>query len=131
MDTLAKRARALDCLDERLRRLLPDTIARECRLADVRDGRMIFLATGSTWAARLRLHHAALLAEASTVLGIELKQISVKVAPRPSVAAETVKHKPLSITAARHLQNAARSLSDPELAALFLRLASLAEQPSR
>ena len=36
LDTLAQRAHVLEMLDEKLRHHLPDALARECRLADVR-----------------------------------------------------------------------------------------------
>ncbi|HET6545830.1 MAG TPA: DciA family protein [Rhodanobacteraceae bacterium] len=127
---LADYARALDALDSRLRRLLPDAVARECRLADIRHGRVVFLATSSTWAARLRLQQAALLAEARTALGGTVERFAVKVAPLPPVPPEPAKRKPLSVATARHLRAAAQSLADPELRALYLRLASFAMDES-
>ncbi|MGA9342699.1 MAG: DciA family protein [Rhodanobacteraceae bacterium] len=129
-DALADYARALDALDDRLRRHLPAGVARECRLADVRNGRVVFLASSSTWAARLRLHQATLLAAARTALGGGVERFAVKVAPLPSVPPEPAKRKPLSATAARHLRAAAQSLTDPELRALYLRLASFAMDDS-
>ncbi|HNR92166.1 MAG TPA: DciA family protein [Dokdonella sp.] len=127
LDTLAVRARALDALDGRLRHLLPATLARECRLADVRNGRLVFLATSAAWATRLRLHQEALLAEARVAIGDTATQVVVKVAALPPVPPEPARRKPLSATAANHLRTAASSLTDPELRALFLNLASLAE----
>ncbi|MGA9421597.1 MAG: DUF721 domain-containing protein [Rhodanobacteraceae bacterium] len=127
---LADYARALDALDNLLRRLLPDAVARECRLADVRHGRVVFLATSSTWAARLRLHQATLLAQARSALGGAVEHFAVKVAPLPPVPPETTNRKPLSAATARHLRAAAKSLADPELKALYLRLASFAMDDS-
>jgi len=133
LGTLADRARALDALDEKLRRTLPDSIAHECRLADVRNGRVVFLATSATWATRLRLHHAALLSAAQSALGgtVHVERITVKVAPLPSVPPDKTRRKPLSAAAAQHLEAAAKSMADPELRALYLRLASLAVDPSQ
>ena len=130
LDALADRARALDALDGRLRHLLPAAVARETRLADVRDGRVVFLASSPTWASRIRLHQAALLAEARTALGGTVERFTVKVAPLPSVPAESAKPKPLSTASAEHLRKAAKSLSDPELKALYLHLASFAVDDS-
>lgn len=130
LGTLADRARALDALDERLRRLLPVATARETRLADVRNGRIVFLASSPTWASRLRLHQAALLAEARAALGSTVERFAVKVAPLPPVPAEEPGHKPLSAASAEHLRKAAKSLSDPELRALYLHLASFAVDDS-
>ncbi|HEY0178938.1 MAG TPA: DciA family protein [Dokdonella sp.] len=124
--TIATRALALDALDLRLRRLLPAAVARESRLADVRNGRVVFLASSPTWASRIRLHQAALLAEARTALGGAIERFAVKVAPLPTVPPEPAKSKPLSAAAARHLRATANTLSDPELRALYLHLASFA-----
>jgi hypothetical protein len=130
LGALADRARALDVLDRRLRRLLPDALARETRLADVRGGRVVFLASSPAWASRLRLHQAALVAEARAALGDVVGRFAVKVAPPPSVPPENPRHTPLSAAAAEHLRAAAKSLSDPELRALYLHLASFAADDS-
>ncbi|HET9031925.1 MAG TPA: DUF721 domain-containing protein [Dokdonella sp.] len=126
VDTIAARARALDRLDGKLRHLLPDTLARECHLADLRNGRLVFIATSSTWATRLRLHQDKLLTEARTATGSAVELFAVKVAPLPPVLPEPTRAKPLSATAANHLRSAAKTISDPELQALYLQLASLA-----
>ncbi len=100
LGTLADRARALDVLDQRLRRLLTDALARETRLADVHGGRVVFLASSPAWASRLRLQQAALMAEARVALGDVVERFAVKVAPLPSVPAEDAKPKPLSAASA-------------------------------
>jgi hypothetical protein len=130
LGALADHARALDVLDRRLRRLLPDSLARESKLADVRGGRVVFLASSPAWASRLRLHQAALLAEARAALGDVVGRFTVKVAPLSPVPAENTKQKPLSAASAEHLRKAAKSLTDPELRALYLHLASFAVDES-
>lgn len=124
---LIERARALETLDIQLRLALPPAVRPHCCLADARDGRVVFLANSSAWAAKLRLHQSQILAEARRVLGRDFKSFAVKVAPLPSVPPETTKRNPLSHTSAEHLKQAALTLADPELRALYLRLASLAE----
>ena len=130
LDTLAARARVLDLLDGRLRHHLPETLARECRLADLRNGRLVFITTSSTWATRLRLHQVSLLAEARAATGDTIEHLAVKVAPLPLPPPEPAKPKPLSTAAAKHLRTAAKSIADPELQALYLSLASLASSGS-
>jgi len=125
--SLVERARQLDALDSRLRQLLPAATARETRLADVRNGRVVFLASTPAWASRLRLHQAALLAEARAALGDTVERLTVKVAPLPTVPPDPTRPKPLSAAAARHLQASATLLSDPELKALYRKLASIAD----
>ncbi|MFZ2237149.1 MAG: DUF721 domain-containing protein [Dokdonella sp.] len=130
LDALAKRARMLDVLDERLRRLLPETIARECRLADCRNGRLVFLTSSSPWATRLRLHEQTLLAEARIALGERVDRLVVKVAALPVVPHDHTIPKPLSSAAGDYLSVAAESIKDPELKSLYLQLAALAEKPN-
>lgn len=124
---LAAHAKALDALDRTLRQLLPDPLRRHCCLADLRAGRLVFLASSPVWAAKLRFHQTALLAEARKVAGIPIGNFAVKVAPLPPVPPEQTRRKPLSDAAAEHLKTAAHSVADPELRAAYLRLASLAE----
>jgi len=124
---LTARARALDALDHKLRQPLPDPLRHQCRLADIRAGRLVFLASSSVWAAKLRLYQSALLADARNITGQTIEKFAVKVAPLPSLSPEQTRRKPLSHAAAEHLKAAARSVADPELRAVYLRLASLAE----
>jgi hypothetical protein len=127
---LVARARALDALDRQLRQPLPDALRRQCCLASVRDGRIVFLASSSAWATKLRLYQTAILAEARVISGLQVDKFAVKVAPLPPVPTGSTRRKPLSKAAADHLKAAAKSLSDPELQAVYLRLASLAEPAS-
>lgn len=117
----------LEALDQKLRQPLPEPLRSQCHLADVRAGRIIFLANSSTWAAKLRLYQTALLAEARVVLGTSVEKFAIKVAPLSSVPPKATRQKPLSQTTATHLRTAANSVADPELQALYLRLASFAE----
>ncbi|MBS0570776.1 MAG: DUF721 domain-containing protein, partial [Proteobacteria bacterium] len=85
---LAAHARALDALDRTLRQSLPDPLRRQCCLADLRAGRLVFLASSPVWAAKLRFHQATLLAEARKVAGAPIGKFAVKVAPLPPVPPE-------------------------------------------
>ena len=124
---LTARARALDALDHKLRQPLPDPLRHQCRLADIRAGRLVFLASSSVWAAKLRLYQTALLADARRIAGQPIEKFTVKVAPLLPLSPEQTRRKPLSHAAAEHLKAAARSVADPELRAVYRRLASLAE----
>ncbi|MBZ0221843.1 MAG: DUF721 domain-containing protein [Dokdonella sp.] len=128
LGAIAQRAHALDTLDQRLRRLLPATVARETRLADVRQGRLVFLASSPIWASRLRLHEAELLADARHAIGEVIERFAVKVASLPTVPPNPTKSAPLSATAARHLRAAATVLEDPQLRAVLLEMASCADK---
>ena len=123
---LAHRARELDTLDRQLRATLPVPLRDHVRFADLRNGRLVFLAPSSAWASRVRLYQAQIL-EAANAMGAKAYSVAVKVAPLPPVEVIPDRHKPLSASAARHLRTAAASLSDPTLRDLFLGLASQAE----
>ncbi len=116
---------ALSRLDLQLRSVLPEALRAHVRLADVRALRLVFLAPTPAVASRLRLHHAELLAAAGALCepGTEL---IVKVVPFPEDRSSPPGKKHLPDAAAKHLRNAAQSLSDHELRALFLELASQA-----
>jgi hypothetical protein len=124
---LLARARALDALDRQLRQPLPESLRRQCRLATVQSGRIVFLASSSTWATKLRMHQNAIIAHARITSGLPIEKFTVKVAPLPPVPPGPTRRKPLSKASAAHLQAVARSLADPELRAIYLKLASLAE----
>jgi hypothetical protein len=123
---LASKAAELDALDRALRQTLPTSLRNQVRFAQLRGDRLVFLASSPAWASRLRLMQAQLLATAHA-LGTRAGSVTVKVAPQPPVATEPDRSKPLSPAAAVHLKAAAASVTDPELRALFLELASLAE----
>ena len=126
---LAKKASELDALDRALRQTLPSPLREQVRFANLRDSRLVFLATTPAWASRLRFSQTQILSTAHA-LGVHATMVTVKVAPLPSVPVEPDRTKPLSAAAGRHLKAAAASLSDPELRNLFLELASVAESPA-
>jgi hypothetical protein len=128
--SLAQRARALDALDRQLRQSLPEPLRRHVHMADIGPKRLVFLADSSAWASKLRFHQTAMLALARQVSGLPANQFAVKVAPLPPVPPEQIRRKPLSHAAADHLKAAARSVADPELKAVYLQMASLAEDSS-
>jgi hypothetical protein len=127
---LIARARALDALDRQLRQPLPEPLRSQCCLASLQSGRIVFLASSSTWAAKLRLYQNAIIAQARVVSGMPVEKFAIKVAPLPPRPPRQTRRKPLSLTAANHLKAAARSIADPELRAVYLRMASLAEDSS-
>jgi hypothetical protein len=127
---LKARAYALDALDRQLRQPLPEPLRSNCCLASLQAGRVVFLASSSAWAAKLRLHQHAVIAQARVVSGLPVEKFAVKVAPLPPRAPRRTRRKPLSSTAAEHLRAAARSIGDPELRAVYLRMASLADDSS-
>lgn len=124
--TLASRAAALDALDRALRQTLPTPLREQVRFANLRGGRLLFLATTPAWATRLRLLQAQILATARS-LDIRAETLGIKVSPLPRIEVEPECARTLSPTAATHLRAAAAAASDPEWQDLFSRLAALAK----
>jgi hypothetical protein len=109
---LATRAGKLADLGVRLNRVLPSALGAQVHLANLRDRKLVFLATSPAWATRLR-YSQALVLEAARQLGLDAQGIVVKVAASlPAEPAGPVSE-PLSETAARHLELAARLLDRP------------------
>lgn len=77
---LVTEARRIGALDQRLRAVLPPRLAAECRLANCRDGHLVFLARTPDWASKLRLSSRQLLDEAQKALGSDSLRLTVKVA---------------------------------------------------
>lgn len=77
---LVAHAQHLEQLDRRLRAVLPPQLSAECRLANYRDGHLVFLARTPDWASKLRLSSRQLLAEAKQALAVETLRLTVKVA---------------------------------------------------
>jgi hypothetical protein len=124
--TLARKAGALEALDRALRQTLPSPLREQVRFANLRNDRLVFLASSPAWASRLRLMQTQILASARAI-GTCASSVTVKVAPQPPASAVPDQSKPLSPAAAAHLRAAAASSTDPEWQVLFLELASLAE----
>src|ERR1700754_3803446 len=80
--SLAQKARELDQLDRKLRATLPSPLCDQVRFADLRDGRLVFLAPSSAWASRVRLYQTQIL-EAARALGASAHSVAVKVGPPP------------------------------------------------
>lgn len=125
--SLARRARTLESLDRALRQTLPSPLREQVQFADVRHGQLVFLASSSAWASRLRLLQTTILASARAV-GVAAGSLKVKVSlpePRP-VAID--RRKSLSTSAARHLRGAANGIVDAELRRMYLKLADTADR---
>jgi len=125
---LARQASEREALDRALRQTLPTPLREQVQFADLRNDRLVFLATSPAWASRLRLMQTQLLAIARA-LGTRAGSVTVKVAPRSLPATTTPQRsRPLSAAAAKHLKATAASVKDPQMRALFLQLASFAEK---
>ncbi|MEO8746757.1 MAG: DciA family protein [Rhodanobacter sp.] len=122
---LAKRVSALEALDRALRQTLPLPLRDQVRFADLREQRLVFLATSPAWASRLRLAQAQILASARAI-GVCASAVKVKVVTPDIARPQQESLRSLSPAAAAHLRATAGSFKDPELRSMFLALASRA-----
>jgi hypothetical protein len=122
---MIERARMLDALDRRLRQSLPDSVAAQVRLGNIRDGRLVFLVSSPIWKAKLRLY-VDVLRDAAAAAGLQASGLTVKVATMQPVPPDAAPRSPLSPTARETLRAAAGAVADPELRDQLLRMASLA-----
>jgi len=125
--SLIERAQQLAALDRQLRQSLPPELASQCKLANVRGDRLVFLVSAPAWHAKLRLYSDVLL-QAAQQAGIAARALTLKVATMQPVPPEPAPRSPLSPAARDALRAAALSVADPELADQLLRMASLAEK---
>lgn len=72
----------LTALDHRLRPLLPPPLGAHARLANVHEGRLVFLVDSAVWHARLRLASPQLL-DAARSIGLEVQSVVVRTARGP------------------------------------------------
>ncbi|MGQ0801197.1 MAG: DciA family protein [Pseudomarimonas sp.] len=124
---LVKRAQWLDSLDRLLRQSLPAPLNQQCRLANVREDRLVFLVQTPIWKAKLRLHADTLLGAAAAA-GLQVRSLTVKVATAGPVPPGAPPHKPLSPAACDALRAAASATDDPQLRERLLALASMAKK---
>ena len=74
-----QRARALDQLNQRVSGLLGPELARSCQVANVRDGRIIFVCRSPGCATRLRMQSRQILGDLHAAGLAEIEAIDVKV----------------------------------------------------
>lgn len=77
-----RHALGLEALDRQLRPLLPPGLAVHVKLANVVDGRLVFLADSPVWHARLRLATDQLLGAARSV-GLEVHEVAIRTTSQP------------------------------------------------
>jgi hypothetical protein len=124
--SLLNRARALMSLEAHIRELLPAPLKEHCRLLAVRDETLVLAADSPVWASRLRFHAPLLVKQLSQLRAVNLRTIRVRVRPPEASTATPDYRRPAKRCGAAGtaaIQQAAESVSDPELKTALLRLA--------
>lgn len=126
---MVARARDVDRLSQRIVPLLPIPLRGHVGFAGLRNDRVLLLVESSAWATRVRMDQARILAAVHS-LGLAASSVTAKVAPIPVSIGDSTATPKLSPRAAKAIRAGAASMADPDLRALFLELAALAENPS-
>jgi len=126
---LVNRASQQDAWTDQLRALLPQDLASECRVANVRDQVLTVHINNAAWATRLRFLTEALLpnlnrlADFTAVNEIRLKVVPVVTDVVPAVPRATELRPPDRVP----LLELANGIDDADLRSAILRLAAHAE----
>lgn len=123
---LLARARALSALDARLHKFIPPPLNEHCRVLSVRDATLVLAADSPVWAARLRFQSIQLIKQLTESGTVNLRTVEVRIRPPADqgVAHKSQRRKAFTRETGHILGQAARDLSDPDLRAALLRLAS-------
>lgn len=120
---LLHRAQAFERLHQLAAAALPEDLARHTRLACVRDETLIIAADSAAWATRARLQGDLWLDTVRQYWPGSIRQLKFRVQPPRPQASTEVRPRQLNPTVCDHLAECAQHQSDPEMAAILLRLA--------
>jgi hypothetical protein len=123
---LLARSRNLRKMDILLAQLLPAPLNSHCRILNIRNTILVLAADSPVWAARLRFQAPQLVKQLAQHLSEKRCTIHVRVRP-PETDMVVPPQKPVirpGTQGRAALQQAARSVSDPELKSALLRLAN-------
>jgi len=95
--------------------------------AGLRNDRLLLLVESPAWATRARMDQTCILAAVRS-LGYAASSVTAKVAPSLAPAGDSSTARPVSPGSARAIRATASAITDPDLRALFLELADLAER---
>lgn len=126
---LAARAREVDLVSQQIVPKLPTPLRDHVGFAGLRNDRLLLLVESPAWATRARMDQERILATVHS-LGFAASSVTAKVTPREAPCGGSVTMRPLSPASARAIRATASAIADPDLRALFLDLAALAENPS-
>lgn len=115
-------------MSQRIVPLLPIPLRDHVRHAGLRNDRVLLLVESPAWATRARMDQSRILAAVHS-LGLAATSVAAKVMPLPASHGDSASVLSPSPRAAKHIRAAAMAISDPDLHALFLELAALAESP--
>ena len=128
MADLAARAREVDRLSQRIVPLLPAPLRDHVSHAGLRNDHVLLLVESPVWATRARMDQARILAAVHS-LGLAATSVTTRMMPIPASNGDSATVRSPSPHTAQRIRAAAQAISDPDLRALFLELAAVADNP--
>jgi hypothetical protein len=127
--SLITRVRQLDRYSRRLRQLLPSPLCEHCRVADIRENKLIVGVDNAVWATKLRFYVPSLLPQLQQshqeLAGITRIKVLILQATSIPGSEQPQKHSlQLSSENAAQLNSLAETIDDEHLRAALQRLAS-------
>ena len=127
----AARARELDLLSQRIVPALPAPLRDHVRWANLRNDQLLLLVDAPAWATRARMEQRQILSQVRR-LGLAAATLATRVMPRSGPdPSDNTTTRPAAQDPAQRLRSMAAMLTDPELKAFCLELASSKEPPAR
>ncbi|MCK5639280.1 MAG: DUF721 domain-containing protein [Gammaproteobacteria bacterium] len=121
---LVRHATELASLNLQLQKHLPASLGKHCQLANYRSNTLVIQSESAAWASKLRYLLPQLRRELKQYTSFSgLKDIHIKVASTATAPAEKPSPPRLSKQSAQLLEQAAASMSDPELGKALAQLA--------
>ena len=123
---LLARSRELRKMDVLLAELLPAPLNAHCRILSIKNTILVLAADSPVWAARLRFQAPQLVQQLTQHLSGKRRTIQVRVRPPETVLVPPPQKPGIrpGTQGIAALQQAARTVSDPELKTALLRLAN-------
>ncbi|GAB4199616.1 MAG: hypothetical protein Tsb002_35330 [Wenzhouxiangellaceae bacterium] len=124
-DHLLRQAQAYQRLNRYVLEQIPQPLRDHCQLACIRGETAVIVADNAVWATQARLHSPVWLDAVSKFWPGRIRQLNFRVQSRPQRSAPAARPRQLSGTVRDHLEHCAASERDPEMAAIYQRLAQL------
>ena len=122
---MLEHARRMEALTGSVRELLPPQLRPHCWVGNLRDGELVLVTDGGSWAYPLRYMRREILKQVRDHHGVTARTVRIRVQPamRAVDTGQATPLPPLSPRARESLQHAARAVADPELRRSLRRLA--------
>lgn len=128
LSSLIAKAEQLDTFDARFEHALPKPLRGHFNVNSIDSTHLTITTTSAALATRCRMSQQQILATLNRQLGLELRQIKIKIRPKPVASMQAQNLRTLSTENAQILKAEAEQTKDEKLKDVLNRLASHARQ---